>query len=132
MRVLLDTHAAIWLLQGDARLGAGVLRVIRDARPGEVHVSDMVLLETSMLLERGRIMVAGSKEPFLRRVAASFIVLPIGPEVAASATDLSLAHVDPFDRVMVATAMHHAMPLATRDAAITDSELVSVIWGDRQ
>ena len=82
-----------------------------------------------MLLERGRVVVAGEKEPFLRRVAASFSVLPIGPEVAASATDLTLSTADPLDRVIIATAMHHAMPLATRDAAIVSSDLVSVIWG---
>jgi PIN domain nuclease of toxin-antitoxin system len=35
---------------------------------------------------------------------------------------------DPFDRVIVATARYHALPLITRDQAITRSGLVDAVW----
>jgi PIN domain nuclease of toxin-antitoxin system len=35
---------------------------------------------------------------------------------------------DPFDEVIVATALTLGLPLITKDVAITDSQLIEVIW----
>jgi len=42
--------------------------------------------------------------------------------------DLNLPQSDPFDRIIVASAQHHALPLLTRDQNISDSGLVKVVW----
>ena len=128
MSLLLDTHAALWLLQGDERLGRGVTREIRRNSLGQVFMSDISLLEISMLLSRGRVVVNGDQRSFLRNVAAKLHILPIDPDVAATATEATLPHGDPFDRVIVATALHHGLSLATRDGNITRSKLVRTVW----
>ncbi len=37
-------------------------------------------------------------------------------------------HTDPFDKVIVATAVELGLPLITKDVAITESNLVEVYW----
>ena len=128
MALLLDTHAAVWLLQGDRRLGAAARRALsrRDAEPP--CISDIVLLEMSLLLGSGRVVVGMDPRAFLHRVAACFRVLGIDADIAATAPELALPHADPFDRVIVATALRHRLRLVTRDRAITESDLVEVLW----
>jgi PIN domain nuclease of toxin-antitoxin system len=52
----------------------------------------------------------------------------IASEIAAMAIDLELPHGDPFDRIIVASARHHKLPLVTRDRNISASGLVRVVW----
>jgi PIN domain nuclease of toxin-antitoxin system len=41
---------------------------------------------------------------------------------------LKLPHGDPFDRVIAATAVHHKVPLLTRDKALKRSKAVETLW----
>jgi len=52
----------------------------------------------------------------------------IASEIATLAMDLELPHGDPFDRIIVASARHHELPLLTRDRNISASGLVRVVW----
>lgn len=45
MKLLFDTHAALWLVHGDARLSERALARIRGSNRNELLVSDMLLLE---------------------------------------------------------------------------------------
>jgi PIN domain nuclease of toxin-antitoxin system len=126
--LLLDTHAALWLVQGDTRLGDGVTARIAGLRRDELCISDLLLLELSLLISKGRVVVDESPGTFLRDLAARFHILPIHPAVAALAPKLPLPQADPFDRVFVATAKYHEIPIVTRDAAIRDSGIVETIW----
>lgn len=78
-----------------------------------------------MLEQRKRI--AFSRQ-FLPSLAEALEVLPIVPAIASSASALALPQGDPFDRIIVATALHHGLTLVTKDAAITQSGLVPVLW----
>lgn len=54
---------------------------------------------------------------------------PIDEEIAEATTEIPLDVLrDPWDRFIVATAKVLAVPLATRDRAIRNSELVPTIW----
>jgi PIN domain nuclease of toxin-antitoxin system len=44
------------------------------------------------------------------------------------AVNVALPHADPFDRIIVATARQHRLTLITKDANITDSGVVKVLW----
>lgn len=128
MRLLLDTHAAVWLLQGDSRLGAGARRALSSGDAEPPCISDIVLLEISLLVGSGRVVPRTAPREFLRRFAASLRVLPIDADIAAAVPGLALPHADPFDRVIVATAIRHQLSLVTRDRAIRESGLVDVVW----
>jgi len=47
---------------------------------------------------------------------------------ASAGTRTSALHGDPADRLILITALDHAARLVTRDAKLTDSRLVDVLW----
>jgi PIN domain nuclease of toxin-antitoxin system len=128
MKACLDTHAVLWSLAGDPRLGTQARNVISSTHRTDLVISDIVLLEISYLSAKGRIEDADGLDVLLANVANSFRVLPIDPEIARLALALDLPHGDRFDRVIAATAKAHAIPLLTRDRLIKDSGVVATLW----
>jgi PIN domain nuclease of toxin-antitoxin system len=126
---LLDTHAWIWWVDHDARLGRRFLDAL-DGLPGETRpaISDISLWEVATLVERGRVQFRVPFEEWLQAAAhpRTVLILPITVEVAAEIASLPESfHRDPADRVIVATSRALNMPLLTRDRLILDSRLAS-------
>ena len=128
MRVLLDTHAVLWAAEGDDRLGGSAAGLLKNLKAGEALISDITLLEIAMLAKKDRIELAVSVEEYLRGIQRNYPPMSISSEIAALAMDLDLPHADPFDRIIVATARHHDLPLLTRDKNISSSGVVRVVW----
>ena len=128
MRALLDTHAVLWAAEGDARLGTSAAELLRTLKTGEAVISDITLVEIAMLAKKGRIRLSVSAGEYLRGIQRNYPPVMIASEIAALAMDLELPHSDPFDRIIVASARHHELPLLTRDRNISASGLVRVVW----
>lgn len=128
MRVLLDTHAILWAMDESDRLGEEARRVLKQARRDDLFISDISLLEVSMLSAKGRIECVDGVLATLRTMEEKARVIPIHAGIATRAMGLPLPQGDPFDRVIVATAMELQVPLCTPDAAIIKSGLVPVVW----
>lgn len=112
----------------DRQLGRSARKRIAAGKAEDLAVSDITLLEVAMLVEKGRIKCESSIAATLATIASKVTVLSIDPAIAAEAMKLTLPQGDPFDRVIVATARRHKLPLLTCDRAITESGLVEVIW----
>jgi PIN domain nuclease of toxin-antitoxin system len=125
---LLDTHAVLWAAEGDARLGPSAAELLRTLKTGEAVISDITLLEIAMLAKKGRIRLSVPAREYLRGIQRNYPPLMIASEIASMAMDLELPHGDPFDRIIVASARHHELPLLTRDRNISASGLVRVVW----
>lgn len=128
---LLDTHAWVWWVQGDARLGRHVIekldRLPADDRPA---ISDISLWEVATLASLGRIEFPGTLESWLAIAASpkTVRVLPVTPRIAAEVARLPDSfHRDPADRLIVATSRVHGMKLLTKDTAVSTSGLVR-LW----
>ena len=128
MSLLLDTHAALWLVQGDERLGPIALERISSLERDDLYISDLMLLELGLLVSRGRVAINRPLPQFLRDFSKRFRVLPVDSEIAAAAVEFPLPQADPFDRIFVSTAIRHKLPLVTRDRAIEASGLVETVW----
>ena len=58
---------------------------------------------------------------------SGFGLAPLEPAIIRQAVSYNFNN-DPFDSVIVATAVELSLPLITKDAAITNSNLVEVLW----
>jgi PIN domain nuclease of toxin-antitoxin system len=128
VKACLDTHAVIWSLMDDPKLGKGARDLIATSSRDELIVSDITLLEVSMLVSKGRLQTKHDPIFLLNKIADSFRILSISPEIALLSTSLSLPQGDPFDRVIAATAVHCRVPLLTRDRALKRSKAIETMW----
>ena len=131
-RPMLDTHAWVWWLDGDARLTPSLRRALDDL-PAERRpiVSDISLWEVAMLVSRGRLKLDRSLESWLQHATnpMTVTVWPITASIAAEVAGLPESFQrDPADRLIVATSRNRAAPLLTYDQSIIDSGLVR-LWG---
>jgi PIN domain nuclease of toxin-antitoxin system len=115
MRVLLDTHIALWVLTDSPKLSARARELIQ-AADAQVYASAASIWEISIKhrLQRAQMPVSG-QQALKDFVASGFELLPIAAEHAAAVDHLPLHHQDPFDRLLIAQAQHEPMYLLTRD-----------------
>lgn len=118
MRLLLDTHVALWAITDDSRLPQAARALIGDAR-NEVAVSAASIWEIAIKhgLGRGDMPVSGRNAlAYFRQ--AGYRMLDITAEHAAAIESLPPIHSDPFDRILVAQALIEPLRLLTRDALL--------------
>ena len=125
--ILLDTHAWVWWLNRDRKLKATARKQITEAQA--VGISPISIFEICNAVRRDRLRLAIPLDRWLTlAVGSGVVILPIEPSIAALAGSIEWAHGDPADRILVATALHHGIPLLTADKQIRNSGLVEVVW----
>ena len=121
MRVLLDTHALLWWLDGDKRLPLRVRRVIEDERTA-VFVSAASVWEITTKARLGKLPGAETVAADVPTAVAAqgFEALPVSLLHAQRAGGLAADHRDPFDRMLIAQAQLENLHLVTNDEAFDD------------
>ena len=118
MRLLLDTHIALWAIADDPRL-SDLARSLIDDPENTVMVSAATVWEISIKHALARSNMPSSGEEALGYFrSAEFGLLDITPIHAAAVETLPPLHGDPFDRILVAQAMTEPLRLLTRDAQV--------------
>jgi PIN domain nuclease of toxin-antitoxin system len=128
MRVLLDTHIALWLLIDSPKLSEKARALIIGAGD-QVFVSAASVWEISIKhrLLPAQMPISGQMAK-TRFAAAGLQFLAISAEHAAFVDTLELHHRDPFDRMLIAQSRCEPLHLLTRDAQLAIySELVVLI-----
>ncbi len=128
MKLLLDTHALLWWLAGDAsNLSARARNAIGDTN-NLVHVSAASAWEIATKQRLGKL-DAGVLSGQMARVLAqqTFLALDISIDHAERAGALPGAHKDPFDRMLIAQAQAENLTLVSNESAF-DNYGVSRIW----
>ena len=124
---LLDTHAAIWFFNGDKRLSEAARQIICD-RSNLLYLSIASAWEVAIKLRIGKLNIDGSATDFVQDAEANSIaIFPIKIAHLSALGTLPMIHRDPFDRLLVATALAEEMTLITGDENILRYE-VSQIW----
>ena len=120
--ILLDTHALIWALEDERRLGADARAAIAAAEQADgLGISAITPWEIALLAETGRLRLSREvREWIVAALALPAIgLLPLEPAISSESVRLPGAFPpDPADRLIVATARHHGAPLLTADYAI--------------
>ncbi len=125
MRLLLDTQVYLWYLADSRKLPASARREIAGAE--EVFVSAASIWEAAIKAGLGKLNAAA--DDLVAGIGASgFAELPVSARHAARVMTLPQHHRDPFDRLLVAQALHEPLHLLTADAALRRySELVVTV-----
>lgn len=128
MKLLLDTHVWLWSLLEPARLTRRVRSAV--TRPqNELWISPISVWELLVLAERGRVKLDSEPRQWvteaLARTPAQEAVLTF--EVAVRSREVMLAHPDPGDRFLVATALVYGLTFVTADDALIAARLCPIL-----
>ncbi len=121
--LLLDTHIALWLDSGNARLRPSTVQVIDRCRQrgGTILLSAVSAWEIALLVDTGRIQLDVPVPEWLERFCERPGVAPLELCIAAAANAYRLhpfEHRDPGDRLLIASAIAANAPLVTYDDRI--------------
>lgn len=122
MNLLLDTHIALWAIADDPRLSARARALILDPA-AQLHVSAVSLWEIAIkfALQRGADPMPISAATALGHFRASgYAIAPVTPSHVLTLEILPRHHDDPFDRLLVATALSEPYRLVSHDARLAD------------
>lgn len=129
---MLDTHALVWWVTGDAELSANARAAIKkELSGGEIIVSSISAWEIAMLVAREKLVLTVDVDAWLAAVAEIEVVrfVPVNNEIAVKSVSLpGDFHKDPADRMIVATARVLAVPLVTKDEKLRAYLQVKTIW----
>jgi len=124
MKYLLDTHTVLWFLNGE-KLSAKTKELILN---GENYISVVSLWEVAIKMNIGKYSFDGGFSSFRELVKNNgFTVLQIEDEYMERLFALPLIHRDPFDRLIIATALAEDLTIITADENIQTYD-VSWIW----
>jgi PIN domain nuclease of toxin-antitoxin system len=127
MRVLIDTHALLWYLQGDVNL-SNLAMITIENKDNDVFVSIASLWEIAIKLGLGKLEI---QRPFenieidLDRLDIK--ILPIAFAELDIYRSLPLHHRDPFDRILIAQSISNSLTIITRDA-LFKPYLARLMW----
>jgi PIN domain nuclease of toxin-antitoxin system len=112
---MLDTCALLWLAQGGGKLSEAALQGI-EAAP-VVYVSAISGFEIGIKVQKGKLELPARPADWFAAVLEhhDIEVLPLVLEVCTRATKLPAIHADPCDRMIIAAAQMHHVPVVTAD-----------------
>jgi PIN domain nuclease of toxin-antitoxin system len=128
MKVLVDTHTFIWDLEANPRSSRKAIEMLR-SDSSQLIFSLVSLWEIAIKIKIGKLNTIGSSVAYIRDEmdAYSMELLPIRYEHILQLETLPARHGDPFDRLLIAQAIHESLPILTHDEVFARYP-VKVIW----
>jgi len=128
VRLLLDTHAFLWLNAGDAALSVRARKAIEDARNDRfLSVASLWEIAIKVSLKKLAIEVELAELVQGGAIENGIVLVDVAPRHALGVVRLPFHHRDPFDRMLVAQAKAEQLVLVSRDAAF-DAYGVKRLW----
>jgi PIN domain nuclease of toxin-antitoxin system len=128
MRVLLDTHVLIWLVEGDKNLSSVARSAIED-EDNSLYLSIASLWEITIKLSLGKLDLQLSVDEMVESflIPGGIEILQIETSHLSILRDLPLHHRDPFDRLIIAQAQAENMTLISADGVFYQYG-VDLVW----
>lgn len=115
-KLLLDTHIWVWHVNASEHLPEGIRRLIVSGEAAR-WISPITLWEVILLGQRGRLDLQPDPFRWVSEALDGFRCseAPLTHEVAIESRKIPLAHQDPADRFIAATALVYGFELVTCD-----------------
>ena len=128
MNLLLDTHVWIWSHLEPERLSTRARDTVTYPA-NTLALSPVSVWETLLLADKGRVDLAPDPWRWIRTALATRPLkeVPLTHEVALRSRSVRLAHDDPADRFIAATAMVHGLTLVTADRSLLQCPDIRVL-----
>jgi PIN domain nuclease of toxin-antitoxin system len=116
VNLLIDSHALVWALLDDRRLSPRAQRALSDGS-GTLHFSIVSFWELSLKIALGKLHTIGSSIAYLRDECQEHGIqlVPLRVEHILRAESLPPHHRDPFDRMLIAQALHEDLTILSSD-----------------
>ncbi len=118
MKYLLDTHAFIWSFRNAEKLSKKVYEVISDAE-NEIFLSSISLWEIAIKYQLKKLDLGNLEIYHLPNIADEYNFSILVPEpydfITYSELPLKKEHRDPFDRLLIHTAIRNNLILISKD-----------------
>lgn len=128
MRLLLDSHALIWIQDDTSQLSTAASVVLSDPSNDRL-ISAATLWEIAIKVGKSRLPLSKPYRLWMETAIADLhlTVLPITLDHAERQSVLPGHHRDPFDRLLVAQALVESIPIVGSDTQF-DANGVTRIW----
>ena len=124
---MLDTHTAIWFFTDDPALSSAADQIITN-RANRIYLSAISAWEMTIKISIGKLRFPGEIFGFMNAAKNNdIIIVPIETTHLAILKDLPHIHRDPFDRLLISTAIAEQMTFITADENIARYD-VAHIW----
>ncbi|WP_311029452.1 type II toxin-antitoxin system VapC family toxin [Mesorhizobium koreense] len=129
MKLLLDTHVAIWATNTPERIPERIRNLIVEDN-NEIAVSAASIWEIAIKHQLGRMDAPplSGYEAITEFESAGFDLLNVTPAHAALVERLPPLHADPFDRLMLAQAITEDMRFVTYDRQLSRYGVGLITW----
>jgi PIN domain nuclease of toxin-antitoxin system len=124
---LLDTQALIVLAQGRVEGLSRRTRALLEDPYTELLLSAVSITEIAVKASLKKLALSENEISELQQ-DLRLSIIAYGPRHANAMFELPLRHRDPFDRMLIATAIVEAVPLVTNDREIKRYKEITVLW----
>jgi PIN domain nuclease of toxin-antitoxin system len=127
--ILLDTCALLWLVLDQTGLSPAAKLCLRE-QSGNLYVSAVTAFEIGQKAAAGKLKLKLKPSVWFPRACElhGIQVLPFTAEAALTAAALPKLHKDPFDRLLIATAITHGFLMLTPDEKIRCYPKLKSLW----
>jgi len=128
MKLLLDTHILIWLINGNKNLSQTARQVIED-ESNSLHLSIASLWEITIKTSIGKLELGIPLEQITTNFSlpSGMEILPIHLPHLLILQALPFHHRDPFDRLLISQAKSESLTLVSEDNMFKQYE-VEMLW----
>jgi PIN domain nuclease of toxin-antitoxin system len=128
MKLLLDTHTFLWLVEGSPNLSTTAQAALAD--PGhEVYLSVASIWELAIKVGNKKLVLSEPLDVFVGKWTVTYQLaqLPIDTPHALAVAGLPDHHRDPFDRILIAQALVTGMTVVSADPKFA-AYAVPILW----
>lgn len=127
MNYLADTHTLIWYLEGNQKLSEKAENTIKDDN-NNVYVSVVSFWEMAIKSSVGKLKLPESLHSIIQKTKNFDIdILQLHTDYILKIENLPFHHKDPFDRIIITTAIAEQLPIISIDEKFDKYE-VERIW----